>query len=138
MRSNKPRETRLYEVEVIPESEINQFTGRSLPIVPANFKSPKMTREEVENSFHVAFELIGGVQRLALWADQNYDKFATLYAKLLPEPDPIKANAPTEFSITLKNGSAMPYSPLHDVEVRSEEEVNRRYLNNKESEADGE
>lgn len=36
------------------------------------------------NAFQRAFTMIGGVQRLALWANANPDKFYPLYAKLMP------------------------------------------------------
>ncbi len=41
-------------------------------------------RNDVVNAFVSAFEVIGGVNRLALWANANPDKFFPLYAKLLP------------------------------------------------------
>lgn len=42
------------------------------------------TRGDVVNAFQNAFDMIGGVQRLALWANENPGKFYQLYAKLLP------------------------------------------------------
>lgn len=42
------------------------------------------TRQDVVNAFQRAFTMIGGVQRLALWANQNPDKFFPLYAKMMP------------------------------------------------------
>jgi hypothetical protein len=42
------------------------------------------SRQEVVNAFARAFQMIGGVQRLALWANANPDKFYPLYAKLMP------------------------------------------------------
>lgn len=42
------------------------------------------SRTDVVNAFQNAFTMIGGVQRLALWANANPDKFFPLYAKLLP------------------------------------------------------
>jgi hypothetical protein len=38
----------------------------------------------VREQFQHAFELIGGIPRLALWAHQNPDKFFALYSKLIP------------------------------------------------------
>ena len=43
-----------------------------------------LTRQDVVNAFHRAFTMIGGVNRLALWASQNEDEFYRLYARLLP------------------------------------------------------
>lgn len=42
------------------------------------------SRQEVANAFAHAFNMIGGVQRLALWANRNEDKFYPLFAKLMP------------------------------------------------------
>jgi len=47
-------------------------------------RSTGYTRQQVVNAFHDAFELVGGVPRLAAWAHLNPDKFFQLYAKLLP------------------------------------------------------
>ncbi len=47
-------------------------------------KHDGFSRQDVVNSFAHAFKMIGGVQRLALWANENPDKFFPLYAKLLP------------------------------------------------------
>ena len=35
-------------------------------------------------AFQTAFELIGGVPRLALWGNENPNEFYKLYGKLLP------------------------------------------------------
>lgn len=47
-------------------------------------KKDGFTRQDAVNAFARAFEMIGGVQRMALWAHQNPDKFYPLYSKLLP------------------------------------------------------
>lgn len=43
-----------------------------------------LNRQDVVSAFHRAFEMIGGVSRMALWASQNEDEFYRLYARLLP------------------------------------------------------
>jgi len=53
-----------------------------LAIVP---KVPPWARKRnVREQFQYAFELIGGIPRLAHWAHTNPDKFFTLYSKLIP------------------------------------------------------
>jgi len=48
-------------------------------------KLPAYTRtRNVREQFQHAFELIGGIPRLAHWAHQNPDKFFGLYSKLIP------------------------------------------------------
>lgn len=44
----------------------------------------ELKRARVVNAFQDAFELIGGVPRLAHWADQSPSAFYKLYARLLP------------------------------------------------------
>lgn len=44
----------------------------------------ELKRQRVVNAFQDAFELIGGVPRLAHWADQSPSAFYKLYARLLP------------------------------------------------------
>lgn len=48
------------------------------------FKLPRTgaTREQIKDTFNTAFELIGGVPRLAIWANDNPDKFYSLWARL--------------------------------------------------------
>ena len=47
-------------------------------------KNPNFTRKDVVDAFSSAFQLIGGVPRLALWANENESDFFKLYARLLP------------------------------------------------------
>lgn len=47
-------------------------------------KRDGFTRNDVVSAFQNAFELIGGVSRLTLWAHENPGDFFRLYAKLLP------------------------------------------------------
>ena len=44
----------------------------------------ELRRQRVVNAFTDAFELIGGVPRLAHWADDHPSDFFKLYARLLP------------------------------------------------------
>jgi hypothetical protein len=45
----------------------------------------KFERDKFLNAMNEAFELIGGVPRLALWADRNETEFYRLYAKTIPQ-----------------------------------------------------
>lgn len=44
----------------------------------------RVNRQSIVEEFNEVFQLIGGVPRLALWADKNPSQFYTLYSKLLP------------------------------------------------------
>ena len=47
-------------------------------------KIPGLDRKRVMQAFQDSFELIGGVPRLALWANEHPKEFYQLYAKLMP------------------------------------------------------
>ena len=47
-------------------------------------KNPHFTRKDVVQAFQASFELIGGVPRLALWANNHETEFFKLYSRLLP------------------------------------------------------
>lgn len=50
----------------------------------AKRKTDGFSRMDVVNAFQNAFQMMGGVPRLALWANQNPDKFYPLYSRLMP------------------------------------------------------
>lgn len=66
--------------------------GKKLP--------PQLKGQKAANAFQQAFELIGGVPRLALWADKNPSAFFALYSKMIPST--IKAEVDTTLRIELK------------------------------------
>jgi hypothetical protein len=83
--------TETTKVEFLTEDELKEQDAKELarisdaPKNVLNFtRSTKVTRQEVVNAFTNAFQMIGGVDRLALWADQNPSEFYRLYGKLLP------------------------------------------------------
>jgi hypothetical protein len=47
-------------------------------------RSSAFSRKQIVGAFHSAFELIGGVPRLAAWAHTHETEFYKLYARLLP------------------------------------------------------
>lgn len=47
-------------------------------------KKGQLSRTAVVEAFHDAFQQIGGVSRLSLWADMHPEEFFKLYARLLP------------------------------------------------------
>lgn len=63
----------------ISEVEGSLAALAAAPKLPAYVKT-----RNVREQFQHAFEMIGGIPRLALWAHQNPDKFYTLYSKLIP------------------------------------------------------
>ena len=69
------------------------------------------SRKQIQNAFQETFELIGGVPRLAIWANEpnNYGKFLELLMKLTPK-DPGRDLA----GQILEYRSNVPHSPLND------------------------
>src|SRR5215831_1861930 len=65
----------------IPMAEVED----NLNTLATTAKLPKYVRtRNVREQFQYAFELIGGIPRLAHWAHANPDKFFSLYSKLIP------------------------------------------------------
>ena len=73
-------------------------------------RDPTLRRKQVVSAFHDAFELIGGVPRLALWADQNQTEFYRLYAKLMPKTNENTSTSSSD--ITIKH--VLPRSKLDE------------------------
>lgn len=82
---------------------------RTLPALPTNYQFTLRDRQFIENAFNACFDLIGGVPRLAVWADQNPAEFYKLYAKLMPEAQKGQQQA-TQINIT----NNIARSPLDD------------------------
>ncbi len=72
-------------------------------------KVKRPTRKEVEQTFLETFELVGGVPRLAVWANNpaNYGEFLKLYAKMIPK------EVAEEAGQTFIYQSNVPPSPLN-------------------------
>ena len=120
----KPRKA--YEVLVPPTTTINPYTGRTYPLIPANFKpQAQVSIEEVRLQAQIAYELIGGVSRFALWADENPTEYYKLYFKCVPPEETSKAT--TAIQINLNGGGGIPQSSLNDVELRDETIVNAKW-----------
>lgn len=63
---------------------LTSLSDGSTKIPPLTRARDGFTRNDVANAFQNAFVMIGGVSRLALWANKNPDKFYPLYSKLMP------------------------------------------------------
>jgi len=80
--------TEQYEAQQALESKLNDIADASTRHGSGKLlkftRSTKVTRADVVESFTNAFQMIGGVDRLALWADQNPGDFYKLFGKLMP------------------------------------------------------
>jgi hypothetical protein len=74
-----PADFSVPETPSISEVEDNLNTLAATPRLPDYVRT-----KNVRQQFQFAFELIGGIPRLAHWAHQNPDKFFQLYSKLIP------------------------------------------------------
>lgn len=83
-------------------SELAQKSSKHI----VKHKPRSTSRKDLEDAFHSAFQLVGGVPRLVYWADDHYDDFIRLYSKLLPQ----QLQAETNHSFTIK--TILGQSPL--------------------------
>lgn len=57
------------------------------------------SRKQIEQAFLETFELVGGIPRLAIWAnqEQNYGEFLKLYARFAPKDQVKEAGEVLEY-----------------------------------------
>ena len=71
-------------IDLAPESELSQHARRLIEKGAMRRPRKEATQAEVVANFNSCFALIGGVPRLALWADENPSLFFAMYSKLIP------------------------------------------------------
>lgn len=80
---------------------------------PRNFPIPrKVSRKNLEQAFLTSFELIGGVPRLALWADANPGQFYALASKLFPQQVQAKVGVDESLAAILMKMGSTPEKPV--------------------------
>jgi len=82
---------------VMPDIEVR----RVRPITPRIPK--KLTSSQALEVIQSTFELIGGRERFAMWADENYDTFIALWGKTLARPAPQPTGPQTAIQINVGN-----------------------------------
>jgi hypothetical protein len=70
---------------------------------------PALKSNKAAQAFQQAFEMIGGVPRLALWADQNTTKFYTLFSKLVPSTTNLNEKKDININITWASSDRLSY-----------------------------
>lgn len=80
-------------------------------------RTPKPLRsKKAADAFQSAFDLIGGVPRLALWADKNPSAFFALYSKLIPSTVQAQVKATIKIDAPWMNPNRLSYqNPTQDV-----------------------
>lgn len=71
---------------------------------PRELKSKKAA-----DAFQSAFDLIGGIPRLALWADKNPTAFFSLYSKLIPSSVKADIHATIKIDAPWMNPNRLSY-----------------------------
>lgn len=63
------------------------LTERQVRIATGQSRPKGMTRRELEHNLLEVFDLVGGVPRLAFWANnpENYGEFVKILARLVPK-----------------------------------------------------
>lgn len=92
----------------------------SNPLAQLNKRTTGFNRQEIVNAFHNAFELIGGMPRLAVWGDNNPGEFYKLYAKLLPSSSQVDLTG--EQTIVVKHVLPRPHDYKADIASAVEED----------------
>lgn len=79
-------------------------------------KLPKALKgQKAADAFQAAFDLIGGVPRLALWADKNPSAFFSLYSKLIPSTVQAQVNQTIKIDAPWMSPSRLNYMNVVDV-----------------------
>lgn len=91
---------------------------------PRNYQVPRrVSRRQLEQAFLTSFELIGGLPRLALWADSNPTEFYRLISKLFPQQVEAKIGADESLASILTRMGRVPATlEAQDAEVLSVEQ----------------
>jgi len=79
---------------------------------------PKPLRgQKAADAFQSAFDLIGGIPRLALWADKNPTAFFGLYSKLIPSSIQATVSATIKIEAPWMNPNRLAYQSANPVEI---------------------
>lgn len=110
-------------VEFIPREQYEAQMHETLKALGESTKSLRLptgdgalSRKRVVQAFLDAFEMIGGMPRLAVWANENPGDFYKLYARLLPS----QASQALGEENVMRVIHVLPRGPLDGPEERSE------------------
>jgi len=81
--------------------------------------------KKAAEAFQSAFDLIGGIPRLALWADKNPTAFFTLYSKLIPASIKAEVNGTIKIDAPWMSPNRLAYmqkGEVIDVESKDKKE----------------
>ena len=73
--------------------------------------------KKAADAFQQAFDMIGGVPRLALWADKNPTAFFALYSKLIPSSVKAEVKATIKIDAPWMNPNRLSYQNTDVIDV---------------------
>ena len=79
--------------DIVPRSELSVHAQRLIDYAERR-AGRGVSRQTIVQQFNAVFEIIGGVPRLALWADENPAQFFAMYSKLLPQVAKLEHSMP--------------------------------------------
>lgn len=71
----------------IRQSGLIDIFEQHLPAIPKDYIFKHRDRQFVADALNVAFDLNGGIRRLATFGNENYGEFLKIWARLLPEAE---------------------------------------------------
>ncbi len=96
------------------QSLIDYYSRKRTPGQKVRNQADLGSRADIKEQFEQVFELIGGVPRLALWADENPTQFYGLFSKLIPAS--VKADMSLSFAEqVLKNHQSLSMDQLKEL-----------------------
>lgn len=85
-------------------------------------RSPNFTRGDVVSAITSVFEMIGGIPRFAVWANENEGEYYKIYAKLMPSQQQVNITVgdngkPREMTTDELNALAERVAEIHAPET---------------------
>lgn len=112
-----------YDGQQALETRLNDIADAPKKVLKFS-RASKVTRQDVVNAFTNAFQMIGGVDRLAVWADANPGDFFKIFGKLLPPSNTDLLDGNREFVVRhILPPPVMDTTPKTIVENAEYEEV---------------
>ena len=100
--------------DIVPPDSLSTEAQALIAYQQRGARPPKgFTKQDIVTQFNEVFQLIGGVPRLALWADQNPTQFFQLYSKLIPATLKAELSLPPDLEhVTQEQLREMPTETL--------------------------
>lgn len=80
---------------------------------------PVLRTSKAAKAFEQAFELIGGVPRLTLWADRNPSKFYAMFSKMIPSTIQSQINKDIRVTISWATEDRLSYAKADVIEAEA-------------------